>query len=1744
VRDSTTSPSSQDRAGVPPLVPPARERPRRPSPPAGAASSGVQHGDRGMLAPVVDLHIAPPPGRPQPALQKIGFWGSIEEFNNRVAEAVRAHAAIKGFNPSPGLTLDLARSPIPVTHFEDMFKSAGSKTANDATNVLAKDKAENPHDYFVTRPDGVMATETPFTRMVAAAQPLPPEHPQHRTYQQLQKQYPNVQMGVLPIPGAENVYQALDVLNKQGGLQNALKQNGLTLPQFEEEVKRGRGVSPDVAGMVEMGSKLQQRQGATGGEQGPRLVLVGAALTLKEAQGQLNKAMGTKLPESGYFSPEWIDALSNWMKSASYFRTVTETQAKDAGFGSNVGAYLKSWKAKQSAVQKHGLSAHFLNAMPLALFGHGGLGGGLLSIPGYIVRGGGEPWTVGLHALQHSAGLALDTVGGTVQQAKGDLAAGSAFSHAIISKAFGSGKSYDEALKEAGTALRGNPTWLHALFPEVDFSKGSLADIDQATNIVGDFLLLRKPAFTGETIAAGDLPAAMRSSYVGATTHWAYDYLKSGEINRAASMLEGGQGANRLTAASAKLVKSGAMTQEQFGFHVAELYAKGRTVLTIKGKDYSVSGSVLHTLRTDKLPTPGVPGRALIVGKNHLRDTLDNLDKSLRGNNYASGDLSATMLGTVRSAFAHAIPHGARGMFDTTLPEAVFNYVMKNKLGDSPAELANTLETQVRRFQGRENVVGLQGVQRKLERLYHQKYSVSKSGGSGPGEFEALLGTEAPSQFHFPSGGAREVDGALSQIDSYRSSLNGALNNFAIKRSRLILVSGVSLFYKHAIADPLRAIVGGGLPGLGPEVQTAKREINALARTTPGYERKLGAFLAKATEGESRWLLGRGPTMAAKSFQAGDNFGKAKYMDAAGGYVRRLVTDDALAAYQHSTPGDLSPLVDLVLKNKTYRGMWQSAKGDAVRTEAQRLGVERLSREQSRNVLPAEEYAQQIASRFRDFSDAAQAAGVDDPFNRALTVLRQNRGSHANKALGDWLKDNRVDLTVQGVKVEKRGTFDSVTGTMLGKIMSPNKLTRRKFAENVLHKSFAEFRKAGFTPEDSFDIASTLAEAQVKYHMLDFANRLQIEQDLRYLSWFATKHRLYWKWVLGTFLRRPGAAAVTSDVQQHLDSNGNIPFEVFGHKLAVPAARLVWVPGQEYSETSPDVQFIQHVIQSGGDLSAGFSKAGNYGNTITRVDTAVRLGVKLARMGLGNVPATYGAATAGFDEKTKARFNRRINEYQLNYYAEHGHYNTDEASVVKHALMGATAEEAWRSILPLPVVPDYQPSSEQKLVRQFMSLVDPGKRRDFLDKHPGFSDHFGIYTDPRTYLHNHEMFGRFLTAVDAMRAARADIFTQAKTDGFSSDLLLQKRKIDAAFQKTFDTLLREDANWAGHTVGKDQVPGVAGVPYGPWGKLAAADPQIDPKHVLNALFPKLKTQDYGKVYGNTQRQLKQELALLNNPSYAATYPDPQELKTRRGEILQQLEVFKNLPSDALGATYAKYQSEHVSPYWRYIEHAVDAIKLLPSDETNAAYEDLRAWRDKQDHSIEVDGVKFPSPVRMAWATLDPQTRKERLSYFAAKSWAHLTSYEKELLTGKPVPASVSLAWQQIGKAVAEYRQANPGESISSDQILAAVKSADRNPEYKGILKDYLFSVKPLYQRLEVLPLVTESPFRKNWRDVFDAARTLSTAIKSGNYKSATLRAGWRNYVKSPAFQSWLDETPGFRKELDRFGPDLLNTLVG
>src|SRR5207245_848653 len=102
-------------------------------------------------------------------------------------------------------------------------------------------------------------------------------------------------------------------------------------------------------------------------------------------------------------------------------------------------------------------------------------------------------------------------------------------------------------------------------------------------------------------------------------------------------------------------------------------------------------------------------------------------------------------------------------------------------------------------------------------------------------------------------------------------------------------------------------------------------------------------------------------------------------------------------------------------------------------------------------------------------------------------------------------------------------------------LMTANKWNRGQLAQREFERKYADLRAAGFPQPQAASVAMDVGERLVKYHLLDFSNRLQVEQDLRWLSYFATKHRLYWKWMLGTFARNPGAAALVDDVRQHLN---------------------------------------------------------------------------------------------------------------------------------------------------------------------------------------------------------------------------------------------------------------------------------------------------------------------------------------------------------------------------------------------------------------------------------------------------------------------------------------------------------------------------------------------------------------------------------------------------------------------------------
>jgi hypothetical protein len=1663
--------------------------------------------------PGVALPTAPPVARPRskpvPVLQANGFSGDIHDFNDRVQAVVDSHRHGLGYDPSPALVLSVTRNADPA-QYPALF-SVTSNAQAQAKSVLAAHKAANPYDYFITRPDGIVQPDNPLLHLLhpELAAPQPPQAPKapaQLTAAEYEKKYPMVAAGSLPIADANAFYHAISFLNSP-------------VPTPTSNAKLA-AIDP-----------LSQYTGVTtqDTQQARR-----AVLTISQAQQELNKEMGTSLPVTGTINDTWVKALSNWTRSKDYFAKQVAFDAQASGFGTNTGAYIKAWHAKQAATS-HGLWGQFMQAMPLPLFGHGGFWQDLASLPGYLKGSSSNPLNIGLHGLTRSAGLTLDTVGGTVSQVKADMAAGNTFAAYMIGL-HGKGLTYDEALSKAREQLHANPTWLRAFgggFVPVN-EKGFLANLDQGLlNPAGDLILLRKASFTGERVAAGDLAVAKNSTYLNTAARWSYqDLVKYGSdgIGRAASRLEGGQGTRALVARAAPLVKQGLMSQEQFANHVAELYATGRTEVAMGDKVATVTGPTLTSLRTAKLPTPGKAGQWLTAQKNGLREWADAFDAKTRGSNSALNSRAGDFVATLRSAVAHAAPQGGRlGYFQDILPERVFNFVVKHKLGDDTYALANKLESDLVRFQGKENIRGIQSVEQQIKQLYHEKYG--RQGTEVQGDpFTALVETEAPSVFKFPGGQEPKTEDALKSIETFTQKVNAGLNKAAKVHARIILsganpltgLGGFSLFWKHSIGDGLRAVVGGIGDALTPEVRAAKKELAGMAAKDPELARRYGALLDRMRGGEANWALNRGGwNITTESFRTGEKLDSRSHMTAAGEFLRRQLDSKALLASQDGS------LVQLILHDKEFRGLWKSLR-------------------KNNPDLSAEDYAALIEQRYKTIGEAFQAKGLS--FDDATAVLRENAGHDAGPALGEWIKRNELDFPVDHGQVETRGTFDDLTGRWVGNvIMRPNKFWRSNFGETVLAKHYSILKGAGFPDREAFDVASQVAEKTVKYHMLDFANRLQVEQDLRWLSYFATKHRLYWKWVASTFVRNPRYAAAVADFHDTLNKHGGIslPFTVLGQKWQIPLERLVWVPGREYDETAPLAVGVFNFIKSGGSLDAAIKGAtGTSGNILTRSDTATFLGTKLLKIHMGMEAPTYRYAVAGLDKQTGDRITRALNEYQLEYMKEHGHY-ANESTAVKTVLLHQLGQEYWRANLPLPVVPDVDRTDQQQLLAQYMALIDPKARAKFLDDHPGFSDHFGVYQDPKRFLHDKEFYQRWTNALDAYHSARRDLYAQAKKAGEWSIPLEQKRReLNVALQNTRNKLLVDDAHSAGVDT-KGGVPNGTTIPYGPWGKLVNKDPQFDPAHFLSATFPKLQGQQ-GDIIGPLQKSLQNELTLLSDPQYVkANVQTPEEVKTLKREILQKLEVFKAYPTDALGKIRDTYQTVHVNKYWAAYDAKVTAIKTMPSDKRSAADSAFRAWRDQQDHPVTINGIQFPSPVRMAWAMLDPKTRQEREAYLASKPFTSLANYELDLL-GVKHPANVSAALAAIDAAKVQYRKDYPGQSISKQQLAAVWKSLDKQPGYGGSYSYYVNTLsQPRIRQFEKTSLYQEMPAKQKFDQVIgQAALQVADGIKA-NGQSSYYRAEWAKAMETQILP-WLNlpENKDLRDYLTPFGPNFLNQLVG
>lgn len=1674
--------------------------------------------------------LGAPTGPPVPALTSLGYFGSIDDFGQRVQALVTAHQQQTGLPPTPAQVLQLAADP----------------------SHTIKDLATAPY----RSPDP----------QVAKAQDALQQHPITPAtvkYQTLSADHPWVQEGMLPLPPQlmHDLAGAVSLFTS-GAAVKPLEDGGETLQQYIKQTQVGD------EGNVQTGLSTFDPAVKAG------VATAGAVQTVTQAQTYLKNLAPeffSALPATGTINSDWATAIGKYQTTPAYFRQQTQQTAKNEGFGSNTAGFIAAWKQKQKALNQNPALHALLLATPIAAFGSNGhvnwdalthkiIGNPSASFTGIV----GTPFNV----LANTAGLAFGELGGVINTSVADVAAVSDYIASITPKNLGGwGKTEDQARADALKVMtEDHPRVIQILSPH---NQGGIAS-DVATAAFD--VAIGLPKFTGEKLLAGDIAGFANSRYASAKLDFAYASLKQGDLGAAVKTLENGRGTEAFAAASEDGVKDGTITPAQFRQNAAELFAHGHT--TIGDTVVDNSSGLLESLRTGSLPSRTRVG----VKANELRQRISNVtdqfetrlrtDKQLGATNHA-----ADFIANVRQLTARAAPVSPRDLYnDTRLPEDVYNWARVN-LKD--IDVAKSLRSQVVRLRAAEDTPGLVALSDKMREMFASAHPDMKVE-ANPMETEGpQLESELRSQLTLPR-----------SLDTNAEKMNKKLN--AVGRvHREVIISGAvpapfppwfvpgggeSLAWKHAIDDTGRRIIGGGgfwNKGVTPDLVDTEAAVKAHMLEHPEAIRLIGSGRSSAILSENRWINGtRGADN--ETFRTGEAVSKddptLRYdhgpsANAAGGYLRNTLASDGLRAFQRSTPDDLTPLTGMVLRSKKYRAMAHGSAENAAELKAVRAAGGDVK---ATELAQAQAYAEMLFKRYSEIDTAGKAAGVADPLNEALGVLVDNVGPKADHALGQWIADNKIDMPVRDGLVQQTA-WDDPMQKWIGILMTANKWNRGVMFDHVFYQTVKALTDAGWKMDEALPTAVNLAKTQTIYHMLDFGNMLQVEQDYRWLSYFATKHRLYWSWVLKQARQRPGLAAAVADVRQHLDPKGNLNFTIDGHALTVPVARLLWLNSNGYPETSPIVQFLSQtavgVAEGKGAAAPGLalnSLSSTSGNLISRQDQWLAMLGKAALVYGGVLPASSSAITGGMGPTQKLYFDEAVNKYAAFFRQTNGHWPT-EAQAVKFALLHGMGQEAWRANLPLPVTwndPTSTPPRIAALQTEYDRITDPAKKRAFLDNHPDVALRFGVSADPMVYLHNNILWDKFNQAHAQLTAERDTLYQKMLTSGYTLDTRKEMSKLSKDWAATVNQLELEDAQtWAGSSqfpAGKvDQ--GLV-VQQGPWATQLEGDP-LAAKAFIHEAFPNIGAQQLdahtaGEIVATLHAEAK-NLNALKTPAEIKAYgylgttgeTPEQQVKDRLSNINQTLAAFDGYPKDAASEAQSLYYSKFVDPYLTERDAKTAAAALAPTATQNAVRSDLRAWKDEHDHPVIVDfkghKIKFPSVVQIGWATLPQGTRRVALAQAVAGNWAHVASYEKTML-GVATPPSASEGWAAYATAVTNYEKTPSNPSLVAAQKTTLAKEINR--DYPGFYKDYLFAAQPKVDRFERTSLYRTMP-GKAWFDqhIGGPARATAAAIKANGHSTYYERY-WRNYV-TQEIVPFLDRQPALKAELAGYGPDFLDTLV-
>jgi len=944
--------------------------------------------------------------------------------------------------------------------------------------------------------------------------------------------------------------------------------------------------------------------------------------------------------------------------------------------------------------------------------------------------------------------------------------------------------------------------------------------------------------------------------------------------------------------------------------------------------------------------------------------------------------------------------------------------------------------------------------------------------------------------------------------DNAVGTLNNTLKRISLWEREGLLVPDVALFWKHGITDSLRRLIAEG-PMRAITGPSARRWLNGRLAEMPDLKAEFDTTRTFTKDGEWRYDMqgsqrqGEGPAAA---FMSQDHpRAAAEYID------RRLMS----GAYQtYKVRG----------KEGVIKWFLDTPQGQSV-AEAEGMAGENswiLAHMVAKNIDNIEFHA----PGFLEQAEQVRNGAADS--RKALTKFIKK--SEAQFPVSGHLSNDQLFNLAHPVRA-----LDNVSQKIIGTYLMANKWNRGGLFHDMTAHLARQYVKAGGDEVDSIRAAMSQARVINRYHMLDLADALKVEQNIRWGALFFTKHRLYWNWLLQTMRARPQLALAAKDLQQAADQyqgknvgstpgvfTFNVPWRVpglippgvassldaKGMEIGIPYARLLWL-----TEASNNPGPLSNVVH---DIGAGDAKdllpfRGNV--SATTIDSAINTAYLMINHDLGRIQTSAGVLKS-MSSQDQVTFQGIMARVQAGYYAQHHRY-LDDSDATSIALKHMLITSFWRSSAFSGSYPNDPrlTNAQDAAWKAYNESPNPAEREKIRKANPWIDTLLGAYNgSPAQHTQEQQLWDTFNQLNAQHDHNLSQLLHGAKTDPnkTASDLFgkawhAEQDRYTKAINGLEASARRQGATSWLQSFQADHFAQVH--------KLFSASlhqiygiPEKRAEKVAEAGRPHWLQSYRAMLYGPD--------APLGDAAIAKLPVDQQQTARETAAIYKQMiRPWNGEPTTAADKVRNAYFTQVYTPFVNARDKYFQRAGLETKDQAGRVYDELRAYYDSVDHPVTVNGIEMPSPMRVHFAMLPPAAQKQYTQGLMTKQWQWLSAFDKSLL-GVKVDPSIQDGWtyynntlyEAIGGPAGTIHKAGLHPSLTPQAALQYAYDVDKGgfagneKGYPGFYADYVRNLQPVYARLAGQKIGSTPQAQQTWQSFLGRVSQLADWMSGGPQK--------------------------------------------